>query len=55
MPSKPDDLGYRGVVLPKENGMEAAIVDNLEVIAVNSIKEAVDFFEDKSQIKTTDY
>mgnify|MGYP001827043986 CR=1 FL=1 len=44
-------LGFRGMVLPKENGSEAAIVDNLEVIAINSMLEAVQFFEGKSSIK----
>jgi magnesium chelatase family protein len=44
-------LGFKGFVLPKENGQEAAIVDNLEIIAVNSMREAVSFFEKTSTIK----
>lgn len=34
--------GFKGIILPKENGSEAAIVDNLDVIAVQTLKEAVD-------------
>ena len=44
-------LGFRGIVLPRENGYEAAIVDNLEVIAVENMKQAVDFFENKLTIE----
>lgn len=40
--------GFRGIVVPQQNGQEAGIVDNLEVIAINTIKEAVEFFEGKS-------
>ncbi|MFC6996162.1 YifB family Mg chelatase-like AAA ATPase [Rufibacter roseus] len=35
--------GYKGFILPKENAQEAAIVNNLEVIGVSTLKEAVDF------------
>ncbi|MBQ8272052.1 MAG: YifB family Mg chelatase-like AAA ATPase [Tidjanibacter sp.] len=35
--------GFRGVILPKENADEAAVVEGLEVIGVGSLKEAVDF------------
>lgn len=44
-------LGFKGIVLPKENGSEAAIVNNLEVIAVENMKQAVDFFENKLEIQ----
>ena len=40
--------GFKGIVVPQQNGQEAGIVDNLEVIAINTIKEAVEFFEGKS-------
>lgn len=36
--------GVKGFVLPKENADEAAIVDNLDVIGVESLQEAIDFF-----------
>jgi magnesium chelatase family protein len=43
--------GFKGLILPKENGMEAAIVNDLEVIGVSSIREAVDFFKGDKEIK----
>ncbi len=42
---------FKGLVLPKANAREAAIVGNLEVIGVDSLKEAVDFFERKKHIE----
>ena len=44
-------LGFKGIVLPKDNGGEAAIVDNLEVIAVDNMAEAISFFEGKLAIQ----
>jgi magnesium chelatase family protein len=38
---------FKGFVLPKENAMEASIVNNLDVIGVETLKEAIDFFEGK--------
>lgn len=34
---------FRGLIVPKENAKEAAIVNNLEVYGVETIKEVVDF------------
>jgi magnesium chelatase family protein len=34
---------FRGLIVPKENAKEAAIVNNLEVYGVENIKEVVDF------------
>jgi magnesium chelatase family protein len=42
---------YKGFVLPKENANEAAIVNNLDVIGVENIQEAIDFFEGKLHIE----
>ena len=42
--------GYKGFVLPAENAQEASIVNQLEVIAVTTIQEAVEFFEGKKDI-----
>lgn len=38
-------LGYKGFVLPAANAQEAAIVNNIDVIPVETLKEAIDFFE----------
>lgn len=43
--------GYKGIVLPKANEQEAAIVNQLDVIGVESIKEAIDFFEGNLHIE----
>jgi len=42
--------GFKGIILPKENSSEAAIVDNLDVIAVESIKDAIDHLTEKKVI-----
>ncbi|WP_020530937.1 YifB family Mg chelatase-like AAA ATPase [Flexithrix dorotheae] len=41
---------FKGFVLPKKNASEAAIVNNLDVIGVDNIKEAIDFFEGNKKI-----
>ncbi|MBJ6110493.1 YifB family Mg chelatase-like AAA ATPase [Hymenobacter sp. BT523] len=45
--------GFKGIVLPKENAEEAAIVNNLDVISVGSMQEAIDFFEGRLDISPT--
>ncbi|MCB0504767.1 MAG: ATP-binding protein, partial [Cyclobacteriaceae bacterium] len=42
--------GFKGFVLPKENATEAAIVNDLDIIGVENIKEAIDFFEGTLEI-----
>jgi magnesium chelatase family protein len=36
--------GFKGFILPEANAREAAIVDDLEVYGVSSIREVIDFF-----------
>ena len=43
--------GYAGIILPEENGEEAAIVDGLAVYAMKNIKEVIDFFVLKNERK----
>jgi magnesium chelatase family protein len=38
--------GFKGMILPKVNAREAALVNKLEVYGVTHIKEVIDFFED---------
>ena len=45
--------GFKGFILPKENAREAAIVNNLDIIGVETLDEALHFFEDKSSITPT--
>jgi len=42
---------FKGLILPKENGIEAAFVNDLDVISVSNIKEAVEFFSGEKEIK----
>ena len=45
--------GFRGFILPEENAVEAAIVNDLAVIGVRTLREAVDFLEGKQAITPT--
>jgi len=42
--------GFKGLILPKDNAREAAIVNNLDVLPVSTLKEAIDFFEERNLI-----
>lgn len=43
-------LGIKRVIIPKENAKEAAIVDGIDVIGVNSLKEVVKYLNNEIQI-----
>jgi magnesium chelatase family protein len=45
--------GYRGVLVPRENANEAAVVEGLEVIAVASLTEAVGFLTEQLPLEPT--
>lgn len=45
---------YKGIILPKKNAKEAAIVSDLEVYGIDNLSEAVDFFNDTSDLKPTE-
>ncbi|MEO8852790.1 MAG: YifB family Mg chelatase-like AAA ATPase, partial [Ginsengibacter sp.] len=42
--------GFKGLILPKENAREAAMVNKLNVYGVNHISEVIDFFIDENSI-----
>ncbi len=50
---KAREEGYKGFILPKQNAREAAVVNNLEVYGVESIKEVIDFFNGKCTLEPT--
>jgi magnesium chelatase family protein len=50
---KAKEEGYKGFILPKQNGKEAAIVDGLEVYGVSDIKEVIDFFNAEIPLQQT--
>ncbi|MEM9329122.1 MAG: YifB family Mg chelatase-like AAA ATPase [Bacteroidota bacterium] len=47
--------GYKGFILPEQNASEAAIVDNLEVIGVKNIREAIDHLSGAHPIEPMAY
>lgn len=47
--------GFKGIILPKVNASEAAIVDGLEVRGAENIKEVIDFFDGNLQIPITKF
>jgi magnesium chelatase family protein len=53
MAIKAREDGFNYFILPQENAKEAAIVDNLEVLGVNSILEVINHFNDDEKIEHT--
>ena len=47
------DDGFKGVIVPKQNAKEAAVVNDLEVLGVESIKEVIDFFNGEKELEPT--
>jgi len=45
--------GFEGFILPKQNAREAAVVDKLKIYGVESIKEVIDFFDEKCELEQT--
>ena len=44
---KAREMGYKGIILPKQNAREAAIVNNLDVYGVENIRQVIEFFNDE--------
>jgi len=44
---KAREEGFKGFLLPKQNAKEAAVVSDLNVYAIENIKEVIDFFNNK--------
>jgi magnesium chelatase family protein len=42
---------YKGIIIPKGNALEAAIVDGLDVYGVETLSEAIDFMTGVSELK----
>ncbi|MDR2119357.1 MAG: YifB family Mg chelatase-like AAA ATPase [Tannerella sp.] len=45
--------GFEGLIVPKQNAREAAVVNNLKVYGAENIKEVIDFFCGKSELEPT--
>lgn len=45
--------GFKGLIVPKHNAREAAVVNNLDVYGVENLQEVVDFFNGTSSLEPT--
>ncbi len=45
--------GFKGLILPKQNAKEAAVVNNLQVYGVENIKEVIEFFNGEQELQPT--
>lgn len=43
--------GYKGIIIPRENAKEAAVVDGIDVIGAENLREVVDFLNGKLVIE----
>lgn len=50
---KARELGFKGMILPRKNAREAAVVNNLDVYGVDNISEVVDFFNEEIELEKT--
>jgi len=50
---KAQEEGFKAFILPKQNAKEAAIVGDLEVYGVESIKDVIDFFNEEKELEQT--
>lgn len=48
---KARELGFKGIILPKKNTREAAVVNNLDVYGVDHICQVVDFFNQEATLE----
>lgn len=46
-------MGFKGMIVPEANATEAAVVNNLEVLGVKSLREVIDFLSGTSAIEPT--
>lgn len=46
--------GLKGIILPKQNAREAAIVDGLDIYGIENIIEAIDFFNGNTTLEKTE-
>lgn len=50
---KAREEGFEGLILPRQNAREAAVVDKLKVYGVENILQVVDFFNDEEELEQT--
>lgn len=44
---------FKGLIVPKQNAREAAIVNNLDVYGIENLRDAIDFFNGELELKPT--
>ncbi|MDR1224174.1 MAG: YifB family Mg chelatase-like AAA ATPase [Tannerella sp.] len=45
--------GFKGLILPRQNAYEAAVVDRLDILGVENIREVIGFFSGKTSLTPT--
>lgn len=50
---KARELGFEGMIVPRPNAREAAVVNNLKVYGVENIREVIEFFNGKRELLPT--
>jgi len=45
--------GFKGLIVPEQNAREAAVVNDLDVIAVENIRQVIDFYDGREEISPT--
>ncbi|MDR2774243.1 MAG: YifB family Mg chelatase-like AAA ATPase [Tannerella sp.] len=50
---KAREEGFKGFILPKQNAYEAAVVEELEILGAENIKDVIDFFSGKNTLQST--
>jgi magnesium chelatase family protein len=51
---KARELGFKGLIVPKQNAREAAVVNKLSTYGVSNIKEVVEFFNGTKELVPTE-
>ena len=47
---KAKEKGWKEIILPKENSQEAALIKDIKIIGVETLKEVIDYLENKKEI-----
>ncbi len=48
------EMGLKGIIVPRENGIEAAVVNNLEVRVADHLREILSFLKGESELEILD-
>lgn len=50
---KARELGFQGIIVPKQNAREAAVVNQLDVLGADTLREVVEFFNGERTLEPT--